>query len=124
MLLIFSCPADHVPDWQPHTLLSMMVETRSVNVKNTHTREAQGARVCNKYNWSPFGKSNASDQLGDRAGLRGYVQFNKTHTYKHILIGTALYQNRGPRSFVCQQITLRLFWFSGRTRGLRVSHCA
>ena len=33
--LIFSCPADHVPDWQPYMLLGM-VETRSVNVKNTH----------------------------------------------------------------------------------------
>ena len=35
--LIFSCPADHVPDWQPRILLGM-VEARSVNVKNTtHT---------------------------------------------------------------------------------------
>ena len=34
--LIFSCPADHVPDWQPRVLLGM-VETRSVNVKNTTT---------------------------------------------------------------------------------------
>ena len=32
--LIFFCPADHVPDWQPHTLLGM-VEARSVNVKKT-----------------------------------------------------------------------------------------
>ena len=32
--LIFSCPADHVPDWQLHILL-VMVEARSVNVKNT-----------------------------------------------------------------------------------------
>ena len=30
--LIFSCPADHVPDWQPRILLGM-VEARSVNVK-------------------------------------------------------------------------------------------
>ena len=34
--LIFSCPADHVPDWQPRTLLGV-VETRSVNVKKTTT---------------------------------------------------------------------------------------
>ena len=33
--LIFSCPADYVPDWQPRILLGM-VEARSVNVKNTH----------------------------------------------------------------------------------------
>ena len=34
--LIFSCPADHVPDWQPRVLLGM-VEARSVNVKKTTT---------------------------------------------------------------------------------------
>ena len=32
--LIFLCPADHVPDWQPRILLGM-VEARSVNVKKT-----------------------------------------------------------------------------------------
>ena len=32
--LIFFCPADHVPDWQPRLLLGM-VEARSVNVKKT-----------------------------------------------------------------------------------------
>ena len=32
--LIFFCPADHVPDWQPRILLGM-VEARSVNVKKT-----------------------------------------------------------------------------------------
>ena len=30
--LIFFCPVDHVPDWQPRILLGM-VEARSVNVK-------------------------------------------------------------------------------------------
>ena len=34
--LIFFCPADHVPDWQPRVLLRM-VESRSVNVKKTTT---------------------------------------------------------------------------------------
>ena len=34
--LIFSSPANHVPDWQPRILLGM-VEARSVNVKNTTT---------------------------------------------------------------------------------------
>ena len=34
--LIFFCPADHVPDWKPRVLLSM-VEARSVNVKKTTT---------------------------------------------------------------------------------------
>ena len=34
--LIFFCPADHVPDWQPRILLGM-VEARLVNVKKTTT---------------------------------------------------------------------------------------
>ena len=34
--LIFFCPADHVPDWQPRILLGM-VEARSVSVKKTTT---------------------------------------------------------------------------------------
>ena len=34
--LIFFCPADHVPDWQPRVLLGV-VEARSVNVKKTTT---------------------------------------------------------------------------------------
>ena len=33
---IFSCPADHVPDWYLCILLDL-IEARSVNVKNTHT---------------------------------------------------------------------------------------
>ena len=36
LALIFFCPADHVPDWQPRVLLGM-VEARSVNVKKTTT---------------------------------------------------------------------------------------
>ena len=36
--LIFFCPADHVPDWQPRILLGM-VEARSVNVKKTTTAQ-------------------------------------------------------------------------------------
>ena len=36
--LIFFCPADHVPDWQPRVLLGM-VEARSVNVKKTTTTQ-------------------------------------------------------------------------------------
>ena len=34
---IFSCPADHVPDWQPRSILLGMFEAGSVNVKNTAT---------------------------------------------------------------------------------------
>ena len=37
--LIFFCPADHVPDWQPRVLLGM-VEARSVNVKKTTTQHS------------------------------------------------------------------------------------
>ena len=44
--LIFFCPADHVPDWQPRVLLGM-VEARSVNVKKTTTTTvAQPAYHC------------------------------------------------------------------------------
>ena len=34
--VIFSCPADYVPEWQPRILLGM-VEAQSINVKNTQT---------------------------------------------------------------------------------------
>ena len=34
--LIFFCPADHVPDWQPRVLLGI-VEAQPVNVKETTT---------------------------------------------------------------------------------------
>ena len=43
--LIFFCPADHVPDWQPRVLLGM-VEARSVNVKKTTTTTTRGEYVC------------------------------------------------------------------------------
>ena len=42
--LIFFCPADHVPDWQPRVLLGM-VEARSVNVKKTTTTTWVGQLV-------------------------------------------------------------------------------
>ena len=48
--LIFFCPVDHVPDWQPCTLLGM-VEARSVNVKkNKKTKQhqqKQGVKIKN-----------------------------------------------------------------------------
>ena len=47
--LIFSCPEDHVPDWQPRILLGM-VDARSVNVKNTHTINHNTYEV-GAYNW-------------------------------------------------------------------------
>ena len=38
----------------------------------------------NNYDWFPLGRINASGIEDDRAGLRGYVQFNKyTHTRTH-----------------------------------------
>ena len=42
--LIFFCPADHVPDWQPRVLLGM-VEARSVNVKKTTTTTTGDIRL-------------------------------------------------------------------------------
>ena len=43
--LIFFCPADHVPDWQPRVLLGM-AEARSVNVKKTTTATTRGDQWC------------------------------------------------------------------------------
>ena len=43
--LIFFCPADHVPDWQPRVLLGM-VEARSVNVKKTTTTTGGTSDPC------------------------------------------------------------------------------
>ena len=53
--LIFFCPADHVPDWQPRILLGM-VEARSVNVKKTNKQTnvddivvSGGKNACEKF---------------------------------------------------------------------------
>ena len=46
--LIFFCPADHVPDWQPRILLGM-VEARSVNVKKTTTTTRPNVRRFRGY---------------------------------------------------------------------------
>ena len=43
-LLIFFCPADHVPDWQPRILLGM-VEARSIDVKKTTTTATRSRSV-------------------------------------------------------------------------------
>ena len=43
--LIFVSPADHVPDWQPRTLLGI-VEARSINVKKTTTTNAVFFILC------------------------------------------------------------------------------
>ena len=45
--LIFFCPADHVPDWQPRVLLGM-VEARSVNVKKTTTTTTTCLRIWSR----------------------------------------------------------------------------
>ena len=42
--LIFFCPADHVPDWQPRVFLGM-VEARSVNVKKTTNNNNITSRI-------------------------------------------------------------------------------
>ena len=49
--LIFFCPADHVPDWQPRILLCMVV-ARLVNVKKTTTtvyaQKVQACLICTR----------------------------------------------------------------------------
>ena len=51
--LIFFCPADHVPDWQPRVLLGM-VEARSVNVKKTTTTTLFEFSTYNVFSIIPF----------------------------------------------------------------------
>ena len=46
--LIFFCPADHVPDWQPRVLLGM-VEARSVNVKKTTTKKTTTTLINSEF---------------------------------------------------------------------------
>ena len=51
--LIFFCPADHVPDWQPRILLGIMVEARSVNVKkSTNNNNVKNTTTTTKYTFS------------------------------------------------------------------------
>ena len=52
--LIFFCPADHVPDWQPRVLLGM-VEARSVNVKKiTTTTIYRHPSLCETITMNPI----------------------------------------------------------------------
>ena len=51
--LIFFCPADHVPDWQPRVLLGM-VEARSVNVKKTTTTTHLDLLLSSPQPWEKF----------------------------------------------------------------------
>ena len=57
--LIFFCPADHVPDWQPRVLLGM-VEARSVNVKKTTTTTTTSAGGWPTTNFSLASRHRAS----------------------------------------------------------------
>ena len=69
--LIFFCPADHVPDWQPRVLLGM-VEARSVNVKKTTTQQhAHGF-------WAPPQTFCCFFELGDGAN-KGVQKGCSTH---------------------------------------------
>ena len=68
--LIFFCPADHVPDWQPRVLLGM-VEARSVNVKKTTTTTTKSPDSVNViYCCTVYGHtySKSMDQPGKVAG--------------------------------------------------------
>ena len=62
----FSCPADHVPDWQPRILLGM-VEARLVNVKNTqhtHTHTHTHCRILFFFVCMVITYSKGKDQPG------------------------------------------------------------
>ena len=60
--LIFFCPADHVPDWQPCVLLGM-VEARSVNVKKTTTTTVIMAGEMERIKIGPWGFPNRQHPL-------------------------------------------------------------
>ena len=66
--LIFFCPADHVPDWQPRVLLGM-VEARSVNVKKTTTTGSHSDLT------EPYGPLRRRWTMG-RRGTRGCLKKN------------------------------------------------
>ena len=58
--LIFSCPADHVPDWPPRILLGMVicvttyiVEARSVSMKNTTATTTVLVELSVPWGWLP-----------------------------------------------------------------------
>ena len=98
--------------WWPHTHTHTHTTANPDNLGSTKeagggAQGAQGSsKICisresvsplsrlirgfrNKYHWSPLGRINASgiEWLDDRAGLRGYVQFNKyAHTHTHIAV--------------------------------------
>ena len=72
--LIFFCPADHVPDWQPRVLLGM-VEARSVNVKKTTTQQVTKTKTggCSE----GLGAFRFSKTEID-AGIVGYITSKQT----------------------------------------------
>ena len=76
--LIFSCPADHVPEWQPRMLINVD-EARSVNLKNTkthalliHTNSWCGKRQAHKM-WSMVIPEKAAPVIGTTSSTTGPV---------------------------------------------------
>ena len=69
--LIFFCPADHVPDWQPRVLLGM-VEARSVNVKKTTTTQQENVwTVHENPNIQPKGPGGRAQPTAGEGGGTG-----------------------------------------------------
>ena len=66
--LIFFCPADHVPDWQPRVLLGM-VEARSVNVKKTTTTTTMRSKFSLQHH--PEGKRTAGSPYKKKMAMNG-----------------------------------------------------
>ena len=71
--LIFFCPADHVPDWQPRVLLGM-VEARSVNVKKTTTTTTTIEALLSSQPMIPPGCSEGLDVFSFSFKNLQYVQ--------------------------------------------------
>ena len=108
--LIFSCPADHAPDWQL-CILQGMVEARTFHVKKTHTthtflslcrRVVRLAQTC-----MPL----------SRIAIRRVEHKLEIHSNesRHLAEGTEVARLRRRFSFVLQQV------FSSRMRRRRFS---
>ena len=95
--LIFFCPADHVPDWQPRVLLGM-VEARSVNVKKTTTTtvEIEPTKRCRRFismKSEDTCKCKCSEAKAEIK--RKNMQNNKRHEFQRMHIGGTQFGNEG-----------------------------
>ena len=100
--LIFFCPADHVPDWQPRVLLGM-VEARSVNVKKTTTTTTTCTRTVNLkiISTSEFQAIYVAESPAENGALYTCHRLSKSHILDVCTLHTSKHGDslrRGPTS--------------------------